>query len=66
MTNNNNDFIRDVKFASGINNTNFGFYPYADVCQTMTLTLIFVFTSSRNIRLDNAHVPKFVNTKLKE
>ena len=24
--------IIDVKFASGIKNTNFGFYPYTDVC----------------------------------
>ena len=24
--------IRDVKFASGIKNISFGFYPYTDVC----------------------------------
>ena len=24
--------ITDVKFASGIKNINFGFYPYTDVC----------------------------------
>ena len=24
--------IIDVKFASGIKNINFGFYPYTDVC----------------------------------
>ena len=26
------NFIRDVKFPSGIKNINFGFYPYTDVC----------------------------------
>ena len=25
-------FIKDVKFASGIKNDSFGFYPYTDVC----------------------------------
>ena len=26
------ELIIDVKFASGIKNINFGFYPYTDVC----------------------------------
>ena len=27
-----NQNLIDVKFASGIKNINFGFYPYTDVC----------------------------------